>query len=328
MNNSIFNLMICFTLVIVTNAEANQTNDDRLSSGEKYFETLCLTCHDASTTENDRVAPPMVAITEHYIGNETSLDDFIQQVTEYVNHPTKENSQMPGAVRRFGLMPKMGYSTAQIYAVASYLYHNHTTLEHPEGFTVQRKPQNSNGKGKEKRQNQSTQLNQQSYLEIGQQLAMSAKAVLGKNLMTALNKQGTEGALSFCHVNATELTESTAIQNQVKIKRVSDRNRTPNNQANEQELDYIKSIQNKLKQQLPISGQTIQQADSVLGYYPIISNAMCLQCHGVPNQDITSTTMEKIQSLYPDDQAINYAVDELRGIWVIEMPQKQTPESP
>ena len=294
----------------MTNVQANQAEKETLSSGKMHFETLCLACHDATTAGKDRVAPPMVAITEHYIGQGTSLDNFIQQVTAYVNNPTEESSQMPGAVRRFGLMPKMSLSSEQLNSVASYLYQNHTTLQRPEGFSSHRN-----------KKNKSTQNNQQSYLELGQQIAMSTKALLGKNLMSALNQQGPEGALAFCHVNATELTENVANQHQVKIKRVSDRNRNPENQANEQELSYITNTQDKLKQQLPISGQIIQQSDTVVAYYPITTNAMCLQCHGKPGKDIAVTTMNKIQSLYPNDKAINYSVNELRGIWVIEMPR-------
>jgi Protein of unknown function (DUF3365) len=58
------------------------------------------------------------------------------------------------------------------------------------------------------------------------------------------------------------------------------------------------------------------------GYYPILTNAMCLQCHGKPNVDISITTLDKIHALYPDDRATGYVVNELRGLWVVEMDKK------
>ena len=310
-------IIIYSTLLMLGNAHANQTDKELINTGQKNFETLCLACHNATSAINDRVAPPMIAIIEHYLNEETSMDEFIQQITVYINNPKAENSQMPGAIRRFGLMPKMGYTPDQIKSVGEYLYNNHNTLPHPKGYSKK----HNQRKGKKNKRNK-RHSNQQSYLELGQQLALSTKAKLGKSLMFALNKQGTEGALGYCNEHAIELTDTAADDHQVKIKRVSDRNRNPNNQANQQELNYILRTQEKLKQQQPISGQIIQQSDTVVGYYPITTNSMCLQCHGLPDKDISKNTMKKIQSLYPNDQAINYGLNELRGIWVIELLSK------
>jgi hypothetical protein len=49
---------------------------------------------------------------------------------------------------------------------------------------------------------------------------------------------------------------------------------------------------------------------------------MCLQCHGIPNNQILPTTLSKIKELYPTDKATGYGENELRGIWVIEMDKK------
>ena len=57
----------------------------------------------------------------------------------------------------------------------------------------------------------------------------------------------------------------------------------------------------------------------MIGYYPIITNQSCLQCHGNTKKDIKPKVLEKIDLLYPKDLAINYKNNELRGIWVIEM---------
>ena len=62
--------------------------------------------------------------------------------------------------------------------------------------------------------------------------------------------------------------------------------------------------------------------DKMVGYYPIETNKMCLQCHGLPNTQILPATLTKLKHLYPTDKAIGYGENELRGIWVIEMNKK------
>ena len=57
----------------------------------------------------------------------------------------------------------------------------------------------------------------------------------------------------------------------------------------------------------------------MIGYYPIITNELCMQCHGQTGQQISPGTLAKITALYPNDKAVNYKVNQLRGIWVVEM---------
>ena len=52
-------------------------------------------------------------------------------------------------------------------------------------------------------------------------------------------------------------------------------------------------------------------------YYPIITNSMCLKCHGTPGKELESLTLSKILELYPKDKAIGYNENEVRGIWSI-----------
>ena len=60
----------------------------------------------------------------------------------------------------------------------------------------------------------------------------------------------------------------------------------------------------------------------MIGYYPIVTKAMCLQCHGKKDINISSTTYATIRKLYPSDKAIGYGENELRGLWAIEMVKK------
>ena len=66
------------------------------------------------------------------------------------------------------------------------------------------------------------------------------------------------------------------------------------------------------------NGQPFSE-NTITCYYPIITNDMCLQCHGKMGSTMTQQTYTKIKSVYAEDKAIGYSENELRGIWVVEM---------
>ena len=61
----------------------------------------------------------------------------------------------------------------------------------------------------------------------------------------------------------------------------------------------------------------------ILAYYPIETNEMCLKCHGMPNKTIDAASMAAIKNKYPNDKAIGYKINEIRGIFVVEMNKKR-----
>jgi hypothetical protein len=58
--------------------------------------------------------------------------DFTQRIVNWVKEPNAEDVLMPGAIRRFGLMPKLGYSELDVRLIAEYLYDGKTDL--PEWY--------------------------------------------------------------------------------------------------------------------------------------------------------------------------------------------------
>ncbi len=156
-----------------------------------------------------------------------------------------------------------------------------------------------------------------SHLEKGQKLAMKTKSVLGKNLMGAINKKGTDEALTFCNLKAYSLIDSMATLLNAEISRVSDRPRNVNNLAVGEELEYIKKAKELLKNGKKIKAQIKEKDGKMLAYYPIMTNKMCLQCHGQVNTQIKESTMALINKFYPEDKAKGYKENELRAIWKI-----------
>ena len=156
-----------------------------------------------------------------------------------------------------------------------------------------------------------------SYLKKGKEIATQTQKVLGQNLMQAIKSGGPVYALNFCNVQALPLTDSMSNVLDAKIQRVSDQNRNPENIPNTSERAYIEWAKKKIKKQGSAAPKIQKVNGQWTGYYPIMTNPMCLNCHGQPEKDIAPETLAKIDELYPDDQATGYGVNELRGIWVI-----------
>lgn len=162
-----------------------------------------------------------------------------------------------------------------------------------------------------------------SHAQIGLNIAFTTKAQLGKNLMGTMKDKGTIEALKFCNVKAIPLTDSMATVHQAIITRVSDKTRNPNNKANEVELKNIEHFKTVLANNEEIIPIVETSNDSVNFYYPIVTNAMCLQCHGNPEKDLNTELLSSINTLYPNDEALGYTENQVRGIWSIQF-KKQT----
>lgn len=289
-----------------------QGGNELVIEGEKLFRSQCISCHNPDAKEGSRLAPPPFAIKKHYKKDHPELADFTKAMLDFLQEPTKEKAKLTHAVEKFNLMPKMNYKKEDLEKIAAYLYE--TKFE--------------KGKGKHKHKQHYKGKNEsgseQQFLEKGKDLALSTKKVLGKNLIGAINNKGTEGALEFCSSKAIHLTDSMANELKAKIKRVSDKNRNPNNMASSKEMAYIQEGKEKLQNGEGLQPHIFKERGKFVGYYPILTNQMCLQCHGKPNEDISENTLSKIASLYPEDKAVNYGLNELRGIWVVEMEADST----
>lgn len=153
--------------------------------------------------------------------------------------------------------------------------------------------------------------------ETFQKYAVETKGVLGKNLMNAINTQGTEKAIEFCSTKAIVLTDSMGTAFNVTLKRVSDKPRNPLNMATENETDFINELKEKISKDEKMTPKFTESESKITGYFPIETNAMCLQCHGSKDLDIKPNVLKKIVQLYPKDQATGYKENEIRGIFVV-----------
>src|SRR5690606_28239843 len=136
-----------------------------------------------------------------------------------------------------------------------------------------------NGKGMGKNQNTNAQP---SVKERGMQMAQSTKAELGKNLMGQIQKNGVIAALDFCNVQALPITDSMATVHKAHIKRVTDKPRNPQNKANAAELQYLENFKKQVAAGDEVNPIVVDMGTETEFYYPIVTNSMCLKCHGTP----------------------------------------------
>ena len=283
--------------------------------GKKLLETHCYLCHNPSMPENGgRIAPPMAAIKAHYITDDVSKEDFINQVVTFASNPTEDKARLFGAVRRFGVMPKQQFPEGVVEQIADYMYDH--DIEEPDWFKDHMRGNgfgNFNQKGIKTAQNNTPKTVE----DIGLEYALSTKKVLGQNLMGTIQKKGILEAVGFCNIKAMPLTDSMSTKHNAVIKRVSDKTRNPNNKANTEELKYIDFYKTQVANNKEVKPTVIENGDKVQFYYPITTNTMCLQCHG-NSKDVKPEVKTKLLTLYPNDLAYGYSENEVRGIWSIE----------
>ena len=140
------------------------------------------------------------------------------------------------------------------------------------------------------------------------------KSILVKQIQTG----GILQAVSVCSDTAQVLTNNFGVARGIYIKRVSLKNRNPNNIPD----DFEKRILNQfelLRQNNEMNIDTeyseiVSEGDySYLRYMkPIIVQAECLNCHG-SQTNIMPEVKELIAQNYPDDKAIDYNIGDLRG---------------
>lgn len=89
--------------------------------GKELMEKNCYSCHNTQGTDN-MLAPPMHRVKDHYWYDGITKDEFVTKIVAWCENPSEENSLMPGARRKFGLMPTQEFDKNEVEAIASYLY--------------------------------------------------------------------------------------------------------------------------------------------------------------------------------------------------------------
>jgi len=159
----------------------------------------------------------------------------------------------------------------------------------------------------------------ESFRSQGKLIVKEAFLALSSELKSAIQEGGISYALNFCNTAALPVTDSLAKKYNVDIKRVSLRNRNPLNKADAFETSLIETFSKLGTADLSQVNMVVRDAEGYAVYaQPIIINDMCLQCHGNTKKDIDPENFALIRKLYPQGEAVDYKVGDLRGIWYVK----------
>jgi hypothetical protein len=159
------------------------------------------------------------------------------------------------------------------------------------------------------------------YLGVSVNMARETKKALGGALKAALQRGGVQEAVGYCNVNALPLTDSIAQRYNATIKRATDKPRNPENALTALERLYMEQFRKEIAHEGKVNAVVTEVRDSVHFFAPIALEGLCLTCHGTLGKELTIDNYSYITAKYPEDKAINYAVDDLRGVLHIAYPK-------
>lgn len=115
----IIHLFTLLTALILTAFLSLPTSAE---DGSTLFKDNCESCHGTKARGPDRVAPPMVAVKNHYLSEYPSEEKFVAAIADWLKKPDHGKTLMPGAVQRFGVMPPLELEPDARRDLAKYIY--------------------------------------------------------------------------------------------------------------------------------------------------------------------------------------------------------------
>jgi len=97
------------------------------SLGSLLFHGNCITCHKETKAIS---APSAVEFREHYLRAFPDKKDFVSYMSKWVQYPSKETSIMQDAIKKYELMPELGFEYTTLEIISEYIYETDFTKEH------------------------------------------------------------------------------------------------------------------------------------------------------------------------------------------------------
>ncbi|MBT8045385.1 MAG: DUF3365 domain-containing protein [Verrucomicrobiae bacterium] len=161
-------------------------------------------------------------------------------------------------------------------------------------------------------------------MEKGQKVSTALLESLGPKLKAALKSGGPEHALVICEQLAQPSTYEVSDEFEgLTLSRVSLKTRNPENAADELDVELLKTWEEQLAEggSVPVSELRYKDEQTPVYYRPIMTQEVCMKCHGDPSTFSKELTT-KLAELYPDDKATGYRPGQLRGAFRIEFATK------
>jgi len=143
---------------------------------------------------------------------------------------------------------------------------------------------------------------------------------LKKELKASIQTGGPVAAIGVCNTQAMPITEQVATKRDLRISRVSLKNRNPVNAANDWQTAVLEDFERQKSAGKDITKIAWTETVDVDGgqefrfMKAMPTGAVCLMCHGT---QIAPEVTEVIAELYPEDKATGYSEGDIRGAFVV-----------
>jgi len=159
-------------------------------------------------------------------------------------------------------------------------------------------------------------------LAEARKVASSVPPKLLQVLTEEIAKGGPESAISVCREKAPQLAKAASEETGWAIRRVSLRPRNPKAVADAWERAALEDFDRRAAAgESPATlekGETVSEAGRTEYRYikALPVQPLCVACHGAPEQ-LKPEVRQQLQTLYPADQGVGYAVGQIRGAMTI-----------
>jgi Protein of unknown function (DUF3365) len=140
-----------------------------------------------------------------------------------------------------------------------------------------------------------------------------------RELTDALVRGGPAGAIDFCHLDATAITQRVGREAGIAAGRTSDRLRSPTNAPRPWGANLVKAHAGRSARS--VDGFAVDLGDKIGVLRPMALRPMCVGCHG-PEERLAPAVKAVLKDRYPADRATGFTEGEIRGWFWVEMPKR------
>jgi hypothetical protein len=140
-------------------------------------------------------------------------------------------------------------------------------------------------------------------------------------LLVAIEEGGLINALDACHIEAPAISSRLAQQSGWEVERTSLKTRNALNSPDNWELANLQHFEQRKEAGEPVGNidtfSTMQEKGQTVFRYmkAIPTGGLCLNCHG---NSVSPSVKEKIDALYPYDEALGFNVGDIRGAFTLK----------
>ncbi len=158
-----------------------------------------------------------------------------------------------------------------------------------------------------------------SYEERAHNAIQSFAKALKTELTNAISTGGMKSAIPVCQKESPLIAKAIAEQEGLTIGRTSLKIRNFDNTPNKWEYDVLRDFERRKNDGVPIEKLEVQKTtdDAFYMMKAIPIKGVCTACHG---EKIAPDLSKEILKHYPNDEAIGFKLNELRGAFTIIIP--------